>query len=110
MSKYKTKLIFTVLLFVNFSYAQQRELSSDAVSIANLIRDSSVINCIEQVEKEKKANFRVTGITMDRHDNFVLYNITGLLINGDIIAGNKTLHVEGSNIPEEGFRYKCTFM
>ncbi len=104
------KIIMATVLGLSMSaFAQQaKELDRDAVSIANLIKNSTVKNCIVKLESDKKASLSIGKIIKTKAEDLTKYEISGVLLQGgDVAIGSATLIIEGS-YQDWGFAYTCS--
>lgn len=105
----KFMMIILLLALGTGAFAQEiKEMDREAVSLANMITRPSVLKCVEQIQKEKQAQFVIDKIKKTEVPDSTKYEIEGvLLVGGDVAVGYATIDVAGSFEPFFGFVYRC---
>ncbi|MFI5389839.1 MAG: hypothetical protein ACHQYQ_00650 [Bacteriovoracales bacterium] len=109
----KNILFKMALLFMVFGSIHAKVLPKEAKDVANLMRNKTVINCLEKLEQGKDAIFLIGQVSLDSKietpKNIVTFTLEGsLLQGGDIIIGEATVEFSGPFDPDTNtYNFTC---
>lgn len=84
------------------------KLQKESVNIANIIKSSQVIACIDEVEKNNHGIFKIKEIHLAKISTNDSYLLKGWIVSGDIILKNNlNLTIKESHDPEFGSSFEC---
>lgn len=101
-------LMLTILVLIIGSLASTQEtkgMDSETIMLANMLVKPTFLKCVEQVQKERQAQFVITQIKVSDHKNFEIRGV--LLVGGDVAIGYQTLDVTATLEPFFGYIYRC---
>ena len=106
----RSMLFKMAVLFLVVGSIQAKVLPKEARDVANLMRNKTVIKCLEKLELERNAIFLIGQVSMDSKNEIVTFGLEGsLLQDGDITIGEATVEFSGPFDPDSNtYKFTCT--
>ncbi len=109
----RSMLFKTALLFLVVGSIHAKVLPKEAKDVANLMRNKTVIKCLEKLELGKDAIFLIGQVSMDSKNetpkSIVTFTLEGsLLQEGDVTIGEATVEFSGPFDPDTNtYNFTC---